>query len=179
MSSEDLNELYAQLQENYKSVEKEFYQILSDRFRLFTYLRIRNLQDAEEIVQNSLLAVSENIGEVKIEKSFAAWAYKILDYRMKAYFAKSKIKTKYEGDENEGLNSGLRSDENLIKRQLLHCLKLICGKNIRFARILNLHFQGYSTKEICSRLKIDSNNIYVNLSRARSLLMHCLEKGEI
>ncbi|MCP4703685.1 MAG: hypothetical protein GY865_03665, partial [candidate division Zixibacteria bacterium] len=51
--------------------------------------------------------------------------------------------------------------------------------NRRHARILNLHFLGYTTEEICSRLEITKTNMYSLLSRARSMLELCLNKGSL
>ena len=179
MPATDLNELYKLVKSNDKTAINHLFEILTARFRLFVGLRIRNVQDAEEVVQNSLLVISDNIAKIEIEQSFSAWAYKVLDNRMKAYFAKKKTATKYEVDDPRIYNAGTPSDENLTKRQLLHCLKLICRKHPVYARILNLHYQGFTTEEICARLSMTPTNIYTILSRSRSLLSYCLEKGEI
>jgi DNA-directed RNA polymerase specialized sigma24 family protein len=46
----------------------------------------------------------------------------------------------------------------------------------RHARILVMKYQGYRTAEICERMSITPNNLYVTLSRARAMLKACLEK---
>ena len=179
MPTTDLNELYKLVKANDKAAINLLFELLTARFRLFTRLRIRNVQDAEEIVQNSLLVISKNIAEIEIEQSFSAWAYKVLENRMKAYFDRKKTATKYEVENPNLYDAGVGGDENLTKRQLLHCLKLICNKHPVYARILNLHYQGFTTEEICERLSISPTNLYTILSRSRSLLSYCLEKGEV
>jgi RNA polymerase sigma factor (sigma-70 family) len=179
MASSDLNELYALMKKGDKESENRLFKILSVRFLMSAQRRIRNYQDAQEVVQNSLLVISQKIGEIKIERSFAAWAYKTLKNCTLDYFSKSSTRCKFETGETELIMSNIENDNNLTRRQLLKCLKMICQKQAKYARILNLHYQGYSTEEIGIRMNITSANIYTILSRARSLLIHCLDKGNI
>ena len=65
-----------------------------------------------------------------------------------------------------------------LERQLLDCLRALNRSNGRHARILNLHYQGYSVEEICRRLSLTRTNFYTILSRARTILLACLEKGD-
>ena len=58
-------------------------------------------------------------------------------------------------------------------------VKKIVVVNNRFARILNFHYQGYAVVEVCERLRLTSTNFYSILSRARSMLELCLEKGDV
>ena len=66
-----------------------------------------------------------------------------------------------------------------LKKQLIDCFKKISDTNLRHARIINLHYQGYTTEEICIKLNIKKNNAYVLLNRARTALEQCLEKGRL
>ncbi len=71
-----------------------------------------------------------------------------------------------------------RADESL-ERQLLDCLKKLYAVNHRHARILNLHYLGFTVAEICQRLEVTRNNLYSLLFRARTKLADCLETGEV
>ena len=55
--------------------------------------------------------------------------------------------------------------------------KLILANN-RFARVLNLVYQGYKNDEICQRLSINSGHFYVILGRSRERLRHFLDGGK-
>ena len=66
-----------------------------------------------------------------------------------------------------------------LKSRLLDCLRKLSKTRLAHARILTLHFQGFSVPEICDRVGISSNNLYVRLSRARKLLANCLENGDV
>jgi len=74
---------------------------------------------------------------------------------------------------------GSPAADPVLELKLLDCLKKVGQKNIKFARTLNLKYQGYSVEEICDRLEISRENLYTILSRARSALELCLEKGGI
>ncbi|MDH4034538.1 MAG: hypothetical protein OEV80_12145, partial [candidate division Zixibacteria bacterium] len=66
-----------------------------------------------------------------------------------------------------------------LKRRLLDCLKKIRSTNLRYARILNLQYQGFDTEDVCRRLAVTRSNLYSLLSRARTVLELCLEEGGV
>jgi DNA-directed RNA polymerase specialized sigma24 family protein len=80
------------------------------------------------------------------------------------------------GEAGEGEKMSYIPDPR-FERQLLECLRKVGRHNNNFARALNLNYQGYSTEEICDRLKLTKVNFYSILSRARSMLDLCLKKG--
>ena len=134
----------------------------------------------EEIVQDSLAVISEKYRQIEIEISFSAWAYRVLENKILEYYRKKH------GRENALARHGDMSltpeaaiPEPTLKRQLLDCLEKLCHANIRQARVLNMHYQGYRIDEICSKLNLTRNNLYILLSRARSTLKKCLETGDI
>lgn len=159
--------------------EKKLFQALSVRFRLFVFQRVLNEEDGEEIVQEALLKILELYKNIDIKSSFSAWAYKLLEYRIYNYYRQKK---------RQGISSEFSDDDDInllewpydpgFEKELLNCLKKIGKTNMRFARILNLKFQGYSADEICRKLGITPGNLYVIVSRARSMLQECLERGK-
>jgi DNA-directed RNA polymerase specialized sigma24 family protein len=42
-----------------------------------------------------------------------------------------------------------------------------------------MRYQGYNTEEICEKMGLSRNGIYILLSRARKMLENCLKTGEI
>lgn len=132
------------------------------------------------MVQDALAAISREFAELRVESSFAAWAYKVLDNRIlasikgkRSYYSRMKDSA----DETDHIGATRTDPELMIK--LEDCLRKVVRANQKYARILNLSYQGYSIDEICGRLNINRNHAYVLLSRARSMLALCLEKGEI
>ncbi len=175
----DINETYAESASGDVQAEKRLFRHLSVSFRMLALQRIMNKQDAEEVVQNSLMVVFNRYKDIDIQTSFASWAYKVLNNQMLAYFKAKRLPK----NSNQSLlidYSRTYDDEgSLLGLRLRECIKRIHGVNRNFARILNLHYQGYSTEEICERLQLSSTNFYTTLSRARTMLKACLKKGGI
>jgi len=179
MTASKINPLYQQAIAGDEASTKELFEILSARFRTFAHQRIWDEKDAEEIVQDALTIIFHEYQAVAITISFAAWAYKVLDNRILNYVQKRRresLRVERLMDESTYSISDSSIDPEL-KRQLLHCLRNLGMANIRYARVLNLVYQGYETEDICRRMNLKRNTLYSHLSRARWLLMACLKKG--
>lgn len=176
----DINTLYQQVSAGDSTAAEQLFCLLGVSFRLFVRHRVMNSQDCEEIVQDALTTIAEKYRIVQIESSFGGWAYKVLNNKVLDYYKSKRVRaartTPLEAAEADSI--GAATDPQLRTR-LLDCLRKIHGANSFHARALNLHYQGYSTEEICAKLGIASNNFYVMLSRARTMLRVCIEKGDI
>ncbi len=173
----NLNTLFEKSRGGDIESEKELFQALTVRFRLFVFQRVLNEDDGEEIVQEALLKILELYKNIDIKSSFSAWAYKLLEYRVYNYYRQKKrreISSELTGDGDIDLSEWPYDPR--LERNLLDCLKKIGKTNMRFARILNLKFQGYNADEICRKMDITPGNLYVIVSRARSMLQECLER---
>lgn len=173
-----INELYQRFLLGTAS-EKELYSFLVARFRYVAQLRIGDHDEAEELVQESLIAVFGKIKTTEIEISFSAWAMRILDLNILHYFrTKGRRERMMESYAGWAPSPGSESAVGL-KQLLLKCLKAINEINNRYARVLNFCYQGFVPDEICQKLGVRMNNYYSILSRARFMLETCLEKGEM
>ena len=176
----DINTIYQQASAGDSTAAERLFCLLGVSFQMFVRHRVMNSQDCEEIVQDALTTIAEKYRQVQIESSFAGWAYKVLNNKVLDYYKSKRVRsartTPLEVAEPDLI--GAATDPQL-KTRLLDCLRKIHGANSFHARALNLHYQGYSTEEICAKLGIASNNFYVMLSRARTMLRVCLEKGDI
>jgi len=175
-----LNDLYKNSLSGGETEEKKFFLSLTERFQLVAEQKIMNESDRQEVVQNALMVVVKKYKEMNFEVSFSAWAYDILQKEILKYYRTRGGRVKrFSGEEDDFYNARVKSIDPALRRNLLDCLKKICGFNQRFARVLNLKYQGYGVDEICLRLEVNMSNLYVILSRARSKLKLCLEKGVI
>jgi len=179
----NINALYNRLIKDPESRyirEKELFNQLTVSFRIFAQQRIWNSQDSEEIVQDALMTIASKYRDIEFETSFAAWAYRVLNFKIADYFKARKIRenARYRLTK-EARESVLLDLDPILKSRLLECLRKIGEVNSVHARVLNLHYQGYTTNEICDRLDINRGNLYVMLSRARVMLDKCLDKGDI
>ena len=176
----DINALYTDACQDDKVAENRLFTHLTVSFRMFLQQRITNDSDVEEIVQDALVTIADKYREIVIEKSFAAWAYKVLNNKFLDYLKSKRVRKNKQGPMPEGeVAAADWVIDPALKDALLDCLRKINGANSNHARILNLHYQGFSTTEICRRCGLTPNYFYVTLSRARAMLEICLEKGDL
>ena len=136
--------------------------------------------DAEDVIQDSLMQIKNKLGKIEPASKFTSWALKVLKYNTIDYYRKRSRRA-------EKLNKMLReSNQNLgenydipLMFTLRECLKKVGRANIRYARILNFIYQGQDFDYICQRLTLTRNNAYSVLSRARTMLMKCMDTGVI
>lgn len=176
----NINTLHSQASQGDSGAEEKLFELLTARFRYFAQLKIRERQDVEEIVQDALMTILKKYRDIDFNVSFSAWAHKVLSNKILDFH---KIKTghrsKLEDIIQTGKHSAPLNQDNALEKDLLHCLKQINAAYKRHARVLNLRYQGYKVAEICSKLKVTRTNLYSILSRARTMLETCLEKGDI
>ena len=176
----NINELQTLARHGDQSAGEQLFSLLAARFRLFARLRVKDRADAEDVVQDALKTILEKHSQVDFETSFQAWAYQVLNNKLMTYSATRSRRENILSDLNERQSlPTVSSPDRDLERRLLDCLKKLHQVNHRHARILNLHHQGYSVGEICDRLGLTRTNFYTLLSRARTMLETCLEKGGI
>lgn len=175
-----IDELYAAVCAGELKAESRLFERLSVRFSLIAHLKIGNREDAEDVVQEALSVIAKEYKNMEF-RSFRAWAYKVFDNRLLDYIGRKMRKT---ADMASMTDEGKLMIENSnrdfdLKIRLRECLAKVRATNTRYARILNLHYQGFPTENICSKLGVTKENLYMILSRARSTLDRCLETGEV
>lgn len=177
----NLNDLHRNAEGGDKKAEDKLFQYLSERFRQFANRRIWDQEDAKEIAQEALMLIAREYKSISFETSFQAWAYKVLDNKILSYIKKKRQR----GDRVVSVADVSEVGHNIVdanpelRSRLLECLKKVGRVNRRHARIIDLHYLGYKTKEICQRLKLSDNGFYIILHRARKMLEKCLETGEV
>ncbi len=175
-----INELYKAALEGKPDAEERLYRQLTVSFRLFAQHRIWHKADSEEIVQDTLVTIISKYKSLRIDSSFSGWSYKVLNNKILDYVKTKRLHAEklnqYAGD--SGNKESWQPDPDLLA-QLKNCFTKIHSRHDKHARVLNLHYQGFTTKEICDKMEISPNHLYVILSRARKMLELCLREGEI
>lgn len=180
MAGTDLNTLCSTSREGDSATEDRLFHGLRERFALFVQQRIGNEQDAEEILQDTLMAIAEKYKAMDFTTSFTAWAYRVLENKLVYYYRTKKARAgKFVPVTDDYQPHQSTAPDPSFKQKLLDCLKKVNRANTRHGRILNLHYQGYTVEDMCKKFNITRNNVYIILSRARSMLKLCLEKGAV
>jgi len=176
----DIDTAYKLARDGDSTARENLFRILSVRLRLIANYRIWDTDDCEDVVQDTLMVISKEYSQLEIESSFTAWCRKVLHNRILNYLKKKQTRelNMTTGFDLADQTAAIGEDLD-FKSTLMNCLGKVMENNPKYARILNFYYQGYSTEEICSRLNLTTGHFYVMLSRARSMLAYCLEKGEV
>ena len=139
---------------------------------------LRNMEEAEDTLQDGFVKIFQKIGEFKMEGSLEGWIRRIMVNTALDVLRKNK---KLLGDtqlddvsykvafEDHGF-SGIDTD---------HLLKLIDNLPDGYRVVFNMFaIEGYSHKEIADTLGVTENTSKSQYSRARAFLRNQLERIE-
>lgn len=162
--------------------EKQLFQYLFVRFKLFAKRKGGGVQDAEDIAQEACITILEKYKSQSYTNGFESWAYGVLRMKIGNFLQKKAVRKCVQSrnpDCVEMTNSNSNSCDHDLRRRISDCVRKIISSYPRYARVLNLIHQGFKIEEISERLDITPNNIYVILNRSRSILKSCLKTGGV
>ena len=174
-----MQQLVRKAKQGDKSAETQIFQYLRVRFVLLAKRRIGE-EHCEDIAQEACITVLEKLKTDSPEENFEAWAYQVLRNKIGNYLQSINLRQKkmVTTEHIDYLEKPAISDmDPIFKRRLLDCLKKLVKGNRRYARVLNFTHQGFDTEEICRRMEMKSNHLYVLLNRGRKMLSDCLNGG--
>jgi len=176
-----INELYSEADSGNKSAENELFKYLLERFGQFAHHRIWNKEDARDIAQEAVMLIAKEYKSISFEVSFQAWAYKVLNNKILSYIKKRRQRGDKVVTVADLTNVGeqIFEPDTGLRTKLLDCLGKIGNLNRRFARIIDLHYLGFMTSEVCEKLNLSRDGFYSALHRARKMLEICLKTGDV
>lgn len=150
----------------YERIYKKLYQ--------FAFYTLRNSQDAEDVVGDTVLDAYASIRRLKAEEAFSSWMFHILSnkckQKMREYY---RLETPLEAAarDEERLRAEQPLEEKLDVRQTFFELKdeerLIIGMHLFF---------GYRTREIAEAMQMNENTVRSKESRALKKMGERLRK---
>ena len=133
-------------------------QIYQDLYRFALYT-LKNKQDAEDVVSDTVVAAFEQIGKLREADAFRGWIFKILSNLCRRKLKEYVSKTVELPDDLSVLPEDIA--ENV---QIRTSFALLSGEE-RF--IISMHiFAGYDSKEIGKILHMNHNTVRSKESRA-------------
>ncbi|MBD3234767.1 MAG: sigma-70 family RNA polymerase sigma factor [candidate division Zixibacteria bacterium] len=179
LSLMDLNQLFADAKKGDKKAESLIYNYLFERFKFLVGQKI-NTNDVEDIAQEACMTLLSKYKAMEGRENFESWAYSILKNKIGNYLQLRRVEREELSDKMDDIRNPDRGPIDIqIEKRLNDCIKEIISYYPRYARALNLAYQGYKADEICEKMDIKPNNFYVILNRGRNLLRNCLEMGRI
>ncbi len=181
--------MYTSLQMNHSQLIKdcikgkshaqhELYHLFAAQMLGICYRYTKNLDDAEDVLQEGFMKVYTNLHQFKNEGDLGAWIRRIMVNTALTYL---KIHTRYRNQmdfEHMPLHPVIeeQASMNLHTAALIEIIrKLPTG----YQTILNLvAIEGYNHIEVATLLNINENTSRSQYSRARALLIREIEAAE-
>lgn len=152
------------------------------KLKKYIFSKVSNSCEAEEIVQETLIAAHESYPFFEARSSFFTWLCAIANHEIADFYRRKKIKTllfsRFPFLENI-VSQALTPDENFEKQEIRKEVKkvLSCLKE-GYSQILRLKYcHGLSMLEIAERLKTTVKAVESRLSRAREAFRHAWRKN--
>lgn len=183
-NSED-DELLDGLSRGSQGAFESLYQRYFQRIYNFTYLRLRNHADAEEVVQETFTAVFRCIDSYKGRSSLSSWIYGIAKNTINNHIRRLKTEeARVDRVETEGLRpvQSLATgspEEQLLLRRYLEAIGERLGAVAQWqVEVFELrHLANLSIQEISQRTERSSDAIRSSLYRIKRMLMEAADGG--
>ena len=155
----DINQLCEAARSGDSVAEDHLFSELTVSFRLIAQRKVEDMERALELTQEALMTVAAKYKNIQFERSFAAWAHQVLTYKIMDYYKSRKVRQDYQAEmiaASNDIDPG--SSDPMLKMGLLRCLEKLTSVNGRYARVLGMSTEGYSSTEICDEMKITKGN---------------------
>ena len=167
----------------------------------FATAKLRDPDQAEEVVQEALLAAIEGIASFSRQAALRTWLtsilkFKIIDFQRRVITERAHFASAAENDDSDdpewtdrlfddtghwspGICEWSNPDNALTQKQFFEAFECCMDKLPKAAGrvFFKREVMGIDTEEICKEEEITSSNCWVMLHRARLALRDCLERG--
>lgn len=161
-----------------KNGETQALEQLIHMYEIKLYKTARTILDCEddinEAIQQTIILVYKNINQLKNEKSFGAWMFKILVNKCKDIWNQNSNRNNkiLDLDENQDIPSTEKEDYSFVNDALNKLTDEYKEVTILY------YYDGFSVKEISKILNLPQGTIKSRLSRARKKLEKIIGKEE-
>lgn len=143
----------------------------------YIYALLGNADHANDVLQETSVALFEKADEFDESKPFLPWAYKFAYLHVLKWRAKQPSRTQSLDDDVLELVAKNRetNEPNLQRRShhLLECMRLLEAKDQK--AIQYRYFDNASPDHTANLLGLSRRTLYRELERIRRVLMHCIE----
>ena len=144
------------------------------------YRICENMQDAEDVVQESFVKAYKNLHTFRLESKFSTWFYRIV-FNTAVTHTKAKMWVVDDEVENVAvdLSSDLDTDTKLEMMETSEIVSHVLSKMPKaYGLLLNLFYlEDNSIKEIAEITGLNDSNVKVRLFRARNMFKEMITKS--
>jgi RNA polymerase sigma-70 factor (ECF subfamily) len=186
VSEPQTHELIARLQRNEPGAYEEFMAQFGPGLLRFGRRMCGDPDDAQEVLQDTLLKTFQSIGTLKNPGAFKSWLYRILANaclmrRRKSQFLEEEVPLEETLPERESLDAGRpwaqlpdRVLQNSELHRILEKALLALPPNYRLVILLR-DVEGLSTEETAKALGVNKDVAKMRLHRARAMMRNALD----
>lgn len=170
-----LEKLIEKCAKNDRKAQAEVYQLFSGKLFALCLKYSKNYVEAQDNLQDGFITIFKKIGQYNSKGSFEGWMKRIvINTALQKYRSKSILSLVTEEIPDEVI---VEIDEDAVSLDYL--LSIIQELPDRYRMVFNLYvLDGYSHKEISTKLEITEGTSKSNLSRARLILKEKLKKNQ-
>ena len=159
-----------------RSCQSDLYNLFSPKMMIVCLRYSKNLEEAEEILQDGFIRVFKFINQFKSEGSFEGWVRKIM-----VNCALQKLRNQINLRPLISLNTETHDEacedaiiETISGREMM---QLVQALSPAYRMVFNLyHFEGYKHREIAELLNVEEGTSKSNLAQAKRILRNAVEK---
>ncbi len=153
-----------------KKFQRLLYEKYASRMLGVCIRYFRDIEEAEDALQEGFIKVFNNISKFRFEGSFEGWIRRIMINTALNYY-RSNLKHYFHSDVDESEDKVVLDYEFNDVFYVEDLLKIVKELPTGYQMIFNLfEIEGYSHKEIAKQLKISKNTSKSQLLKARKLL---------
>jgi len=148
------------------------------RFYKTAKMILKNDEDVYDALQDSLISIYENYGNLKNKEYFTTWATRIIINKCYDLLRKNKSNIIPIDEKLENTSDMSQYDNyNLDQYGIKNAIKSL-NNDLKLTTIL-YYYDNYSIKEISQILEIPEGTVKSRLSKAREILKQKIKKEEI
>lgn len=161
--------------------EDAFFSHLRERFLRLARYKIREANDAEEVVQEAMMAIIDQYRNPEFDGKFLNWAFtvlrnKIVDYQRKKIRSMQR-EIRIEDNSTETISGGIDPEEALAGTELREKLKQAMSHlNRKEATLLESLLSGDNRRQMAIKLGLSANTLYVKVNRLRCKLQRLIHQ---
>jgi RNA polymerase sigma-70 factor (ECF subfamily) len=157
-----------------RSSQKALYEMYSSKMFAICLKYSKNQMDAEDILQEGFVKLFNNLARFRGEGSFEGWVRRIFVNTAIEHIRRKKLNTTVgEGMENNIADKHSNALDNLYEKDIIKSSQTLSDG---YRTVFNLYaIDGYSHKEIASKLGITESTSKSQFSRAKALLRNIIQ----
>ena len=182
MPAYTVEEILTGVRKKNRAMQEHLYKIYYSTFLKVCSRYAKNMQDAEQLLNDGFLKIFNSIDSFKNSGSFEGWMQRImvntcLDFlRSHGLKQEMTLHTNSIPAEESNLSVNNYGIENMEFKELVMHIQLLPSMT---RTVFNLYvFEGFNHKEISEQLEISEGTSHGHLHQARTALQKRIKKGE-